>query len=706
VTPPSVLTASRRGALNMGDGGATPAMEPRARLQLLVAIVLFGAAAVLVVLQGSVLQMGVIVAEGAKLAIGVLIFVRKPGNIIGSLLVVIGVGFVVLFAADLVAVSFADSGRGDVASWIAYLFGPLAVLVIVLQSAMLLLFPHGRFSSRWDRRFMWLVGLYGVALVAFSVFTSPGSVTDPTAEGYPHPFITASWAEELGDAVPALFAVLLVSFLVAAVRLVMRARRSGSVERHQIRWVGLGCAIYWVTGMSNAALDPLGSFEGGFQFADSVMASVIPVTIGVAIFRHRLYDIDVIVSKSVTYLGLAASISLLYTAVVVGPILVIGGNAEGGPGLLLPILATAVVAVAFEPIRARMQRWADRLVYGTRATPHEVLSQVTASLSETSVGGGTSGLARLLAGGTGAERAVVWVRDGDRFRPEGVFPAELSAGLEPVPADHLVGDELTEWRPVHHRNELFGALSVTKPVNDPITPADRELLTDVAAGAGLLLRNIGLNRELELRAEEVRASRRRLMAAQDAERHRLERDLHDGAQQQVVALKVKLGIAKTIAQREGADEIVTRVVALAEEAQQTVDALRAVAHGIYPPLLASEGLESALRAVGRTSSVPLVVDASALTRYDRPVEETVYFSVLETVERARMSGASEMRVALTASSSALELDIDLERVGDIDLTAVTDRIDAIGGSMMIEPRSGRGFRVVCSLPLREVVGTT
>ena len=331
-----------------------------------------------------------------------------------------------------------------------------------------------------------------------------------------------------------------------------------------------------------------------------------------------------------------------------------------------------------------MQRWADRLVYGERATPHEVLSQLTSQLAESTVGSGVDDLARLLAQGTGAERAIVWLKVDDVLRPDGVFSRRARESTTEVPSDGLVDDELTASRPVTHRGEMYGAVSITKAPDDPITPDDRELLSDVAAGAGLVLRNISLNRELELRAEEVRASRRRLISAQDSERHRLERDLHDGAQQQVVALKVKLGIAKTIAQREEADEIVTRVAALADETQRAVDALRAVAHGIYPPLLEAEGLESALRAVERTAHIPLAVDADGLDRYPRPIEETVYFSVLETAERARMSGATGMTVRLTGLDDELVMEVDVQPASDLDVTVVFDRVDAAGGTLSVD----------------------
>jgi signal transduction histidine kinase len=227
-------------------------------------------------------------------------------------------------------------------------------------------------------------------------------------------------------------------------------------------------------------------------------------------------------------------------------------------------------------------------------------------------------------------------------------------------------------------------------------------LADVAAASGLLLRNISLNSELEQRAADVRASRRRLIAARDAERHRLERDLHDGAQQQVVALKVKLGIARTIAQREEADEIVTRVTALADETQQAVDALRAVAHGIYPPLLESEGLEAALRAVERTSPIDLTVSADGLGRYGREAEETVYFCVLETVERARMSGASAVCATVVASGADLVVNLDIGGgATELDLTPITDRIEAAGGTFTLEEGSCGDSRITSIVPVSQ-----
>lgn len=411
-----------------------------------------------------------------------------------------------------------------------------------------------------------------------------------------------------------------------------------------------------------------------------------------------------ITSKSLTYFWLALAIVAIYSAIVVGPVSVTGRWDGGGPGLILPIVASGVVAVLFEPIRSRLERAANRLVFGDRVSPYEVLSQVTSSLPAASAADGTAALSQLLAHGTGAERAIVWVASGDTLQPSGTCPHSARNDVAPVAIDRLSNDEITESRPVLHRGVPFGALTIVKSRNDPVTPADRQLLADVAAASGLLLRNVSLNSELEQRAADVRDSRRRLIVAQDAERLRLERDLHDGAQQQVVALKVKLGIVSAIAQREGADEIVTQVASFADETQQAVDALRVVAHGIYPPLLESDGLEPALRAVERMSRIPLTVSVDVLGRCGRTAEEAAYFCVLETVERARMAAASAASAVVVASGDDLVVSLDIEDCeAALDLASIIDRIDAAGGTFTVEKRAGGQTRITSTVPMGDTV---
>lgn len=534
-----------------------------------------------------------------------------------------------------------------------------------------LLFPDGRLPSpRW-RGVAWLAAA-SMTGATIGLLVSSEDVAN-TSE---LPLITQLSMPFLGLAV-----------LASIGSVFLRYRHADGDQRHQLRWMAFVGAIFGGLFVVSFAFD-LASEPSGGGLTQATTLATLPLLVGgyaVAILKYRLYDVDVVISKSVTYLGLATAITLIYSAVVVGPLLILGKSDEGGPGLVLPIVATAMVAVLFEPIRSRMRRWANRLVYGNRSTPHEVLSTVTARLAEAAAGSGPSDLARLLAEGTGAERAIVWLRSGDSLHPEGSWPDDKSEALEAVVVGDLIDDECSESRAVLHGDHLIGSISITKPTSDPVTPTDRELLSDVAGGAGLLLRNISLNRQLEERAGQLRQSRRRLIAAQDTERHRLERNLHDGAQQQVVALKVKLGIAKTIAEREGAEEIAALASALADQTQQAVDSLRGLAHGIYPPLLEAEGLEPALRAVERSVGNSLAVETRGLGRYPRDVEATAYFVVVEAAEQARMSGSSFVRANLHDQSGELVIEIEHDgRTTNDTMAMMADRIDVLGGHTVVE----------------------
>ena len=628
-------------------------------------------------------------------ALGLLLINSQPRNRLVWFFIILGCSLGIVGIVDGSAELTARSqGVGyediDLSGWppgLARLAGAVhstwLVANIGLPTFGLLLAPDGRLLSRRWRPVAAITALplaLGCGLYASKWPLLGGNAVDAFSD----------WQElafSLG------FSVLIVSIMSSLTSIVLRYRRSDTGTRRRLRWlmVGSGLLVFlWF-------FEILGPNVTGDRGSDVVLVAVYPIlamSFGLAIWRDQLFDVDVVISKSVMYLGLLAAISAVYAAVVVGPLLVLGvSDGEQEPGLLLPIVATGVVALLFEPIRSRMQRGANRLVYGKRSTPHEVLSQVTSRLAESSTTS-TDELARLVAEGTGAEHVVVSL-----VTESGLLPTGSWSSTEAPAPPTSVSDEFSAAVDVFHESERLGMVTISKPRSDPITPADRELLDDVAAGAGLSLRNIRLNRDLESRAADVRDSRRRLIEAQDRERHRLERDLHDGAQQQVVALKVKLGIAKTVAEREGADAIATGIVALADDTQDAVDALRRVAHGIYPPLLESEGLETALRAVERSSAIPVELDVVELDRYGRSTEATAYFCVTETLERARMSGATSAHVELAGRNGDLVARIDLGPVEtELDLRPVADRLDAGGGSITIERQLDRGLCIVGSLP--------
>jgi signal transduction histidine kinase len=267
---------------------------------------------------------------------------------------------------------------------------------------------------------------------------------------------------------------------------------------------------------------------------------------------------------------------------------------------------------------------------------------------------------------------------------------------------------------VRHQGELLGALSVRKRPGEPFTPIEEKLLDDLANQAGLVLKNVGLTAELLQRLEEIRASRQRLVAAQDAERRRLERNLHDGAQQNLVALKVKLGLARALAKKDPAkaEELVRQLAADADEALQT---LRDLARGIYPPLLADRGLAPALEAHASRATLPVVVESDGIGRYPREVEAAVYFCILEALQNIqKYAGASRATIRLSNRDGRLAFDVEDDGRGfnpgtvsrGTGLTNIADRLDALGGGFEISSAPGRGTRLTGTVPAQTAAPAT
>ncbi|HEV3289372.1 MAG TPA: GAF domain-containing sensor histidine kinase, partial [Streptosporangiaceae bacterium] len=442
----------------------------------------------------------------------------------------------------------------------------------------------------------------------------------------------------------------------------------------------------------------------------SSTVALVPCAIGIAIFRYRLYDIDVVINKTLVYGSLAAFITAVYVAIVVGVGSLIAQHGVRA-GFWLSIAATAVVAVAFQPVRARVQHLANRLVYGRRATPYEVLAQFAERTAGTYA---TEELlprmARILAEGTAARRVDVWLRAGGVFRDDATWPPgeppfpETRAGADgrlAVPgADRVL--------PVRYQGEVLGALSVGKRPGESLTPAEGKLLADLAAQAGLVLRNVALWEQLTARLEEIRASRQRLVAAQDEERRRIERNIHDGAQQQLVALTIKLNLTEGLigTDPEGERELLAE---LRQDAACAVEDLRDLARGIYPPLLAGQGLVAALRAQAAKSPVPTSVDADGIARYPQDVEAAVYFCVLEALQNmAKYAGASLARVRLAACGDELRFDVADDGAGfdpgtrahGTGLQGMADRLSAHDGTLDVQTSPGAGTVVTGRLRAR------
>jgi signal transduction histidine kinase len=435
---------------------------------------------------------------------------------------------------------------------------------------------------------------------------------------------------------------------------------------------------------------------------------LIPISVGVAILRYRLFDIDVVISKTVVYGALAAFVALVYVGVVIGVGAAVGASSDE-PNVGLSILATAIVALAFQPLRRRLQHLVNRLVYGRRATPYEVLSEFAEHAGETySTEDVLPRTARIVGEGIGAARADVWLRIGEQLRPAASWPE----GNEPVDPVPLSDAELPAMPgadaafPVRHRGEVLGALTVVKPRGEPMTPAEEKLLGDLASQAGLILRNVRLTEELRANLEELRASRQRIVAAQDTERRRIERNIHDGAQQELVALAMKLRLAEGLMDADPG-KAREMVVQLQSDATGALDNLRDLARGIYPPVLADAGLAAALDAQARRSPVAVSLDADDIGRYPPEVEAAVYFCVLEALQNAaKYAGATDAVVRVWTDDGELAFTVT-DDGGGFDpastprgsgLQNMADRLAALGGTLDVRSAVGLGTTVEGRIP--------
>jgi signal transduction histidine kinase len=595
----------------------------------------------------------------------------------------------------------------------------------------LLLFPTGRPASpRW-RPLVWISLTCALLMVVGSMF-APGRMGDalrppsgPGADfGVQNPFGIGApgGVFDLADGTGRIVAFLMI--LIAAVGLVIRLVRARGDERQQLKWVVYVGSFIAVGVLGSAFLGSGGpfGFSGNpalqdFSFVVLLAGFVVglPVATAIAVLKYRLYDIDLVINKSIVYGALAVFITLVYVAIVVGIGHLVGQG--GRPNLALSILATALVAVAFQPVRERVQRVANRIVYGKRATPYEALSEFSDRIASTYADEDVlPRLAQTIAESTGADQAVIWAKDGAENTTLASWPEPNGSSIH---APEAAGGARRSDRivPVKHQGEVLGALSIRKTRGDAVTPLDEKLLADLASPAGVVLRNLQLTRQLRARLAEIsaqttelQASSGRIIAAQDSTRRRLERNIHDGAQQHLVAIAVKLRLAATLARRDPARA--TRLLdELEVETHQALETLHALARGIYPPILRELGLESAIRSQGARFSLPVEVSASRLPRYQPEIEGAVYFCCLEALQNvAKHAKATKVRIRLEDAGGELAFSVDDDGMG-FDLSRVrqgsglqniADRLAALGGHLTVIPGPNGGTSLQGRVPIRNL----
>ena len=631
--------------------------------------------------------------------VGAIVASHRPANPIGWLFLAEGLGFAVGVATDTYATYATRAGAAAPPSvawavWLGAILGELGFLFALA----ILLFPDGRLPSpRW-RVVAWLI-VAGEALVVLMAATSSAALRAQAAAVLVSPvrLIPDSLADPVVNVLQTAFIPLT---LAAAAGLIVRYRRATPDVRHQIKWVAYASLLTAV------ALLIAGLVFGNPLGALLAVGPLLPVAAGIAIFKYRLYDIDVVISKTIVYGSLAAFITLVYVVIVVGIGSLGSGFVRAGsrPDLGLSIVATAVVAVAFQPVRERAQRLANRLVFGQRATPYEALSEFAGRMGGThDADDALPRMAQVLAEGTGAARAVVWLKDGAELAVGACWPAGGAPpgriGFADTEAPAIAGADRVSL--VYHQGEVLGALSVAKRPGESLTPVEGKLMSDLAAQAGLVLHNIGLTQQLRARLAELQASRLRIVTAQDEQRRRIERDIHDGAQQQLLAIADTLAVAQILA---GQDEDRERalVAQLKAETSGALETLRELARGIYPPLLADRGLAAAISAQAGKAPGPVEVSTDGVGRYPAELETAVYFCCLEALQNAaRHAPGSAVRVSLAEDEGQVVFSVTDDGPGFDPVTApagtglrnMSDRLAALGGSCQVDSSPGRGTMI-------------
>ena len=647
------------------------------------------------------------------LGVGLLIVWRQPRNWAGWLFLITGAPLPLLTLVQALTIYGVKADPGSVpllGLWATvgeYLIYPIALLPLLF-----LLFPDGHPPSRrWRWAVRGLVG--GTALSVIGFLVAPGPFNAYLGDGilYENPIGIAA----LGGVAPTVILVGALAALASAFSTVVAVRQRFKAavgeERQQMRWLafvasfaGVCFALQWVAGSIAEFVfqdedAPIFSLFFGLTAFSLVVG--LPAAYLIAIFRHGLWELDVVVKKTIQYAVLAAGftavVGLLFVAI---PTAIFGVGADVTDPV--PITIGAILAVGFMLIRNRARRWANRVVYGKRATPYEVLSEFGERVGDTySTEDVLPRMAQLLGEATGAHTARVWLRIGNEMRVEASWPPD--AGIPSavaVRADSLPDFGSDEAFEVKHQGELLGALTVSPAADDPMNPTKEKLIRDMAAQAGLVLRNVRL-------IEDLRESRRRIVSAQDERARTLERNIHDGAQQQLVALSVQLRLAEGMVDRDPA-KVKELLADLQSRSTETLEDLRDLARGIYPPLLADKGLPAALEAQARRAPVPVTVEPDGVGRYGQDVESAVYFCCLEALNNvAKYAHASTVQIRLSESDGLLRFDVvDDGRGFDPSTTArgtglqgMADRLDAIDGTLEVTSEPDAGTRVHGRVPV-------
>lgn len=592
----------------------------------------------------------------------------------------------------------ASGGDLERLAWVVLSFHLLMAVGGIAIAHLLGLFPDGRIERTYERRILraaWLVLLLP-PLVALGRET----LLLPTYHQLPD-LVNPNHVPALTPigGIATIGVVLLQGvFAVGVVLLALRYRRGGTARRRRIRWLlvpAIFAAVVAAIDIVAWWLFPAGPPSLAAEIALSVLwiaaIASVPLAIAVALLRPDLLDVDRVIRQSLVYGALWSLIALTYAAAAAGLGVVAGQRFP----VTVAIVLTVVATLLFQPARQRLEGLADRWVFGDRTDPAQLVARLGETLAD------TFDLESLLP------RMAATLEEGLGLR---------WARVRLDTTGHVEGSDPVLTVPIVLGGETLGVVECGPRVAGALTPEDEVVVETLARQAALAVRNVRLTTALTAQAEELATSRTRLVRAQESERRRIERNIHDGAQQDLIALIGLAGRLRGALDRDpGAGAEV--IEELQEGLRRVIGELRELAHGIHPSLLSDRGLLEAVEALAARSVVPVEVRADPSLRGERfaeAIEGAGYFTVAESLANVGKHAAAERaRVTLARSNGSLRIEVrddgagfDPDAAGGEGLDNLAARIAAIGGRLEVSSRPGAGTTVAASLAVDDPEGTT
>jgi signal transduction histidine kinase len=599
-------------------------------------------------------------------------------------------------------------------AWIAALVQAWASTATVVAGMGLIgLFPIGLPQRRSERRLLGMAAatavLVPVLLLISTPAVPPASFLGPGAGPVIASPLFLAGARPLAPLAAALQAAFPAWIIAGVVLLYLRYRRSPPEDRRRIRWLlaGAGGALVIFAALVALAWPPrIGPVQVVVVFLLWTLTLVFVLgSLVVALSHDALLGIDQPTRRSAVYRAMRLLVAAGYAAVAVTLGLLAGRYLP----IAVAVLLTAAVALAFQPVQRRLERIADRWVFGDRLDGYGVLSRLGAMLEA------APGPADVLPGLAGAVRrglGLRWARVRlDLAADAGFRPAVGFSGIETGD-----GADPALVVPLVHAGVTLGRIECGPRHDGPLLDEDRRLLASLAAQASTTVRNLHLTAELSARldvirrqAAELSASRARVALAQDAERQRIQRDLHDGFQQDLVVLTAKLALARERLRRgdERADEPLAE---LQHDMAGLLSHLRDFAHAIHPPVLADQGLLEAIEAQAARLPIEVMIEADPAlrgVRYPQHIEAATWYVVAEALTNAvKHARARRVLVALTQPDGHLAVEISDDGCGfdpaaarGLGLAGLADRIAIVNGALRVDSGQGRGTTLRAEVPL-------